>query len=167
MDTSAAPDDRPPFLRGLLTTTSERHEDMINLVRGLPAGGLTWSPAPDAPAIAGIVLHILDVEGYLVSLAEGTDIGWTGERGSRIHEAAGEDELVGAIDQMDQRLRAALEAVAEERLSSVQPGDERTVAEALIEDLDHSAVHIGHLQLTRQLFEQAHPDAPRTYEHWR
>jgi uncharacterized damage-inducible protein DinB len=167
MDTYKAPEGVPPFLRGLLTTTSERHEDMVNLVRGLPEGGLTWTPAADAPAIAGIVLHILDVESYLVSLAEGTDIEWTGERGSRIHEAANEDRLIAAIEEMDQRLKAALETVTDERLSSLQPGDERPVVEALIEDLDHSAVHIGHLQLTRQLFEAAHPDVPRTYEHWR
>jgi uncharacterized damage-inducible protein DinB len=163
---SIAPADLSPFRRALLTTTHERHEDMANLVRGLPGGGLTWSPGGNAPALAGLALHILDVERYLVALASGQDIEWTGEDGSRILEEATEAELVAAIDETDRQLTKALERVSEERLSATQPGETRTVGEGLVEDLDHSAVHLGQMQLTRNLFEAAHPDAPRTYDHW-
>jgi len=41
------------------------------------------------------------------------------------------------------------------------------VGQALVEDLDHVATHLGQMQLTRHLFEVSHPAAPRTYEHWR
>lgn len=155
-----------PFHRALLTTTRERHEDMANLVRGLPGGGLTWSPGGNAPALAGLALHILDVERYLVALASGQDIEWTGEDGSRILEEATEGELLAAIDETDRQLTEALEHASEERLAANQPGETRTVGEALVEDLDHSAVHLGQMQLTRNLYEAAHPDEPRTYDHW-
>src|SRR6185312_14537364 len=85
--------DGSAVVRALHSTTRDRHEDLANLVRGLPEGGLTWTPAPDAPAIAGLTLHVLDVERHVASLIEGIDDGWTGERGTRILEAADEAQL--------------------------------------------------------------------------
>jgi hypothetical protein len=45
-------------------------------------------------------------------------------------------------------------------------GGERLV-EALLEDLDHCALHHGQAQLTRNVWEATHPDMPTAYEHWR
>jgi DinB family protein len=150
----------PSALRALLGTTHDRHEDMTNLVRGLPEDALAWTPAEGASAMAGIVLHILDVESYLASVATGEDIGWTGERGSHIHDRATEAALVAAIEDVDTRVKRAFGALTTERFES-------SIGAALVEDLDHVAGHLGQLQLTRNLYEAAHPDAPRTYEHWR
>jgi hypothetical protein len=163
----SAPRHLPPLLRGLLTTAHERHVDMLNLVAGLPVGALDWRPGPDAASLAGLSLHILDVEEYLARLAAGEHTEWTGENGSRMDETAEEQQLVSEILRVDGLLRAALEGVTSERLAEHQPGEERTVGEALVEDLDHSAMHYGHMQLTRHLFELAHPDIEPTYEHWR
>jgi DinB superfamily len=158
--------DPEPLLSGLIVTSSERHDDMANLVRGLPAGALTWSPGGDAPALAGLALHVLDVERYLVAIASGEQIEWSGQDGSRIHDEASEHELVAAIAEMGRLLGQALERAADARLSELQPGGTGTVGAALVEDLDHVAVHVGQMQLTRNLYEVAHPEAPRTYDHW-
>jgi hypothetical protein len=150
------------MLRGLASTTRDRHDDMRALVRGLPRGGLTWSPGDGAPTIAGLTLHVLDVEGYLAALAAGEPTGWTGERGTRIEEEATEAELMASIDEVDRRLAQGLAGLIDE--------PDRLVDEtltALVDDLDHVATHLGQMQLTRHLYEAAHPDAPRTYEHWR
>ena len=161
-----AMDALPPMFRALLTTTHDRHEDMVALVRGLPGEALAWSPADDAPALAGLALHILDVERYLLSVAVGEDIGWRGERGTHIEDVATEHELVGAIQETDRSLVEAFSALTDERLAAEAPIDGITVGEAIVEDLDHVAMHHGQMQLTRHLYEAAHPDAPATYEHW-
>jgi DinB family protein len=148
-----------PVLRALLSTTRDRHEDLVNLVRGLPDGGLVWTPAPGTPAIAGLVLHVLDVEQHVAFLIEGIDDGWTGERGTRILEAADEEALLALISEVGGRLQVDLEALSADRAG--------TVGADVVEDLDHVAVHVGQLQLTRNLFEAAHPNAPGTYKHWR
>ena len=156
-----------PLVRALMSTTRDRHEDMRALVQGLADGGLTWSPAEDAPALAGLALHILDVERYVVSVATGEEMGWTGERGTHIRDAATEDDLVAAIEEMDRRIAAALGRLTNEHLAALTAAGDTTVGEAILEDLDHVAVHVGQMQLTRHLYEAAHPDQPRTYEHWR
>jgi hypothetical protein len=157
----------PPLLRGLLTTSHERHLDMANLVAGLPAGALDWRPFPDAASLAGLALHILDVEEYLAALAAGEPVEWTGENGSRMDESAAEAELLAELERVDALLKRALETVAAERLPAPQPAESRTVGEALVEDLDHSAMHYGHMQLTRHAWEAVHPSGERTYVHWR
>jgi hypothetical protein len=162
-----APRDLPPVLRGLLTTTHERHIDMANLVAGMPDEGINWRPLADSASLAGLVLHIVDVEDYLASLAAGPAREWTGGNGSRMDESASAEQLIAEIERVDATLKSALASVTPEGLAAPQPGDERTVGEALVEDLDHSAMHYGHMQLTRHAWEAAHPEAAPTYVHWR
>jgi len=157
----------PPLLRGLLTTTHERHADMGNLVAGLPDEALNWRPFADAASLAGLALHILDVEDYLANLALGSPREWDGENGSRMDEVATAEGVAAELERVDAALKAALSVVPAERLAALQPGGERTIAEALIEDLDHSAMHYGHMQLTRHAWEAAHPGAGSGYVHWR
>ena len=158
MDGSTEARAQEVVIAALVSTTRDRHEDLRNLVRGLPEGGLTWAPGRGAPAIAGLVLHVLDVEQHVACMVEGVDDGWTGEHGTRIMEAAGEAELLATIAEVGRRLETDLEGLTAGRAAEVGAD--------VVEDLDHVAVHVGQLQLTRNLFEAAHPDAPRTYDHW-
>ena len=64
----------PAVVRAMLGTTHDRHLDLAGLVGGLPDEALAWTPCADAPALAGLVLHILDVEGHLVAIAAGRTI---------------------------------------------------------------------------------------------
>jgi hypothetical protein len=149
-----------------MSTTQDRHIDLAALIVGLGEDGLTWAPAPQAPALAGIVLHILDVEGHLAAIASGVDDGWTGELGSHILDTATYDELRQAIHDIYRRVWTAFASLDEAALVAPLPDGERLV-EALLEDLDHCAIHHGQAQLTRNLWEVAHPDQRTTYEHWR
>ena len=85
------------FVRARLGTTHDRHEDLAALVTGLPDDALAWTPCADAPALAGLVLHILDVEGHLAAIAAGEDDHWAGENGSHILDSATGAALRDAI----------------------------------------------------------------------
>ena len=145
---------------GFMPIASLKHEPAALVVR-------YQSIAEPAASLAGLTLHILDVEEYLAGLARREAAEWAGENGSRMEESAASDELLLEIERIDLLIVQALEMVSVESLGSVQPGGERTVGEALVEDLDHSAMHYGHMQLTRHAWEAAHPDAAPTYAHWR
>lgn len=163
----APPATLPALLRALLTTSHERHWDMQQLVSGLPREALDWRPAPEAASLGGLALHIVDVELYVARLAAGIEGPWAGENGSRMDESGDCEELLAAIDAADQQLKEALAGLTAERLESAGPGGEGTLGEALAGDLDHSAMHYGHLQLTRHLWEASHPDWESGYIHWR
>ena len=151
----------------MLSTTHDRHLDLAALVTDLPDDALAWTPCVDAPALAGLVLHILDVEGHLTAMAAGEDDHWAGENGSHILDSATAAALRIAIADADARTKLGLASIDDARLEASAPGGDRPLGEALLEDLDHCAIHHGQAQLTRNLWEAAHPDAPRTYEHWR
>ena len=136
---------------------------MLNLVSGLPREALDWRPAADAASLAGLALHILDVEGYLASLARGDEIAWAGENGSRMGETATDAELVAAIGGVDAAIKHAFAAMDAERTT----GDSRAVGAVIGEEIDHVSMHYGQMQLTRHLWEATHPESPSDYRHWR
>jgi len=75
--------------------------------------------------------------------------------------------LRDAITDLDTRMVAAFASLDDGRLEASVPGGDEPLGEALLEDLDHCAIHHGQAQLTRNLWEAAHPDGPETYEHRR
>lgn len=162
-----APEGLPALLSGLLTTAHERHMDLIALVAGLPAEALASSPGPQAAHISGLVMHILEVEEYLAAVASGQDVEWSGTNGSSMEIAVESSDLIGRITIVDSRLKDALATIPPERLDIIQPGGDRTIGSMLVEDLDHAAMHYGQVQLTRHLYELAHPEFASSYQHWR
>ena len=161
------PSNLHPVVRAMLSTAHDRHLDLAALVTGLPDDAVTWTPCADAPALAGLVLHILDVERHLATIAAGEDDHWAGDNGSHILDRATAAELRDAITDLDARMMSAFASMNDARLEASVPGGDEPLGEALLEDLDHCAIHHGQAQLTRNLWEAAHPDAPETYEHWR
>lgn len=156
-----------PVIAGLVTVVHETHQDMISLVRGLDLEGLKWMPIRETTAhLSGLVIHVLEVENYLAALASGSDVPWTQPLGSSNTLVMRERDLVARIEETDTRLIRAIGTVTEERLADFCPGGERTVGEALIEDLMHSSQHLGHMQLTRQMMVKTIPMEFPPYEHW-
>ena len=140
---------------------------MANLIAGLPQEALDWRPVALSASLAGLVLHITEVECFIARVGAGAEERWTGENGSRMEDRATDGELREAILAADVRLKAILEAISPSRLAEMQPGEPRTIGEMLVEDLDHAAMHYGQMQLTRHLWEAAHPGFEGTYTHWR
>lgn len=156
-----------PVVAGLVNVIHENHQDMIALIRGLDIEGLKWMAIRErTPHLSGLVLHVLEVENYLAGLAEGSDAPWTQPLGSSNTIVMRDTDLIARIEATDIRLKKAVGFVSEERLQALCPGGERTVAEALVEDMSHSSLHIGQMQLTRQLMVQTIAMEFPPYEAW-
>lgn len=156
-----------PVIAGLVNVVHETHHDMIALVRGVDLEGLKWMPIREKTAhLSGIVLHVLEVEEYLAALAEGSNEPWTRPLGSSNDLVMRDTELVARIEATDIRLKKAIGFVTGERLRTLCPDGERTVAEALIEDMAHSSQHLGQMQLTRQMMVKTIPLDFPPYEQW-
>ncbi|MBI5949149.1 MAG: DinB family protein [Chloroflexi bacterium] len=161
------PADTPPLLAGLLVAMHERHFDMLNLVSGLPAGALSWQAGPEMSCLAGLAEHIVEVEGFAGRVAAGEDLRWDGRNGPPPHDSADPATLATAIVDADRFLKGVLTGITGDTLSRPQPGEDRTIGAALVEEFDHAAMHYGQMQLTRHLWEAAHPNFESTYDHWR
>jgi DinB superfamily len=155
------------LLATVLRTTAERHEDMRNLVTGLPEGALHWRPAPEAASLADLVFHIAALEGAVARIAAGSQEPWELGNGAGMGQDGGLRELLEVLARAAAAIEEALKDVYEEAFIETVPGGERTIGEMIVEELDHAAMHYGQLQLTRHLWEEAHPAWDRTYLHWR
>lgn len=146
----------------------ERHEDMLALVAGLPAGALLWQAADAMASIGGIAAHILLVEDYAVHAVAGESLaGWMGTNGQGMDAVSSESELCARIVAVDRHAKALLCEVAEAKLRSRHEDNGRTVFDVLVEEMDHAAMHYGQMQIARQLYEEAHPGFVSGYRHWR
>ncbi len=134
------------------------HKAIETAVVDLPADALDWKPGPDMNSIAVILAHTAGAWRY-----------WSGDiagdlPSGRVRAEEFETHNVDAAEMLS-RLRAALDTTREvlsrlelSRLDEVRTAgmfnEERTVGWALLHALEHTALHAGHIQMTRQLWDR-------------
>ena len=136
----------------------EIHSDLIKAVDGLPDAALDWTPGKDTNSINVLVVHLTGAEKFwigAVALGEVTDRNRDEEFRVRNLTA---DELKQRLLATNEYAREALSRFKPEDLETIRtsPHSEKkfTVGWCLFHALEHSALHLGHIQVTRQLWEQ-------------
>jgi hypothetical protein len=133
------------------------HDEIKKSIAGLPAQALDWVPGPEMNSLAVLIVHTAGSERFWIG-----DVGMR-EPSGRDREAEfvmkglSEKELV---DRLDGSLAYAREALA--RLLESELGDQRfpqgraevTVAWGLLHALEHLGIHVGHIQMVRQLWDK-------------
>jgi len=133
------------------------HADIIQAVEGLPPAALDWVPGPEMNSISILINHIIGSEKYMIG-----DIA-AQEPSNRNREA--EFQAHGMeLDVLKKRLadnleyaRTVVEKMSLQDLESkhaLPSGREYTVAWGLLHGLEHATLHLGQIQITRQLWEQ-------------
>ena len=141
------------------------HAEILKAIQDLPVDALDWAPAPGANAMGALVVHLTGAERYWI----GTVIG--GEPSDRVRESEfladglAVFDLQQRLDDLDRLAPTVLGALSLDDLARPcrVPRDGRTVTVgwALAHTIEHTAVHVGHIQLTRQLWEQRQGAAGR------
>jgi len=134
------------------------HTGIHQTIEGLSTEALDWTPGPDMNSLAVLVAHIAGSERYWIGDIAGN------EPSGRVRESefqtAGVDEaaLSARLEAVLAHSRTVLErltlAELEAKRSNPRDGREYTVAWAVFHALEHTALHLGQMQLTRQLWEQ-------------
>jgi uncharacterized damage-inducible protein DinB len=135
------------------------HKEIFASLQGLPAEALDWSPGPGMNSITVLVFHLTGSERYWIG-----DVAM-GEFSGRNREAefaargAETEALRARLDDSLAYARQALGRISPQQLEQerMAPSDGRkvTAAWAVLHALEHACVHLGHIQLTRQLWEQS------------
>ena len=146
------------FFADCLDRLMTMHAEMEKAIAGLPPQALDWQPGPEMNSMAVLAAHTAGAERYWIGDIIGQD------SSARVREA--EFETAGMTEAvLRQKLQAALEHsrsvlaalsladLAQPRYSSRHDKD-FTAGWALVHALEHTAVHTGHIQLMRQLWEQ-------------
>lgn len=146
------------FFEHLFDRFHELHKEIENALTKLPPQALDWKPGMDMNSVAVIVVHLIGAERYWIG-----DV-VMGEPSNRKREAEFRAAGLSAAE-LTQRLidlegyeKAVFETLSfsdlqSERLSP-RYGSQYTVGSVLYYVLAHTALHIGHIQITAQLWKQ-------------
>ncbi len=138
--------------------------DLFATLRDIPDGDFnTWKPAAardgghEMNTFAALAIHVVSAGEFMTLHAVG------GQPSQRIREA--EFEATGRLTEIEARYERWLDGVHDlmadftdadlDRASFSERYTERNwkAAEILLHALDHTALHVGHLQVQRQLWE--------------
>lgn len=151
------------LLEGYLDRLEALHAGVEEAIDGLPQEALDWVPGPDMSSLGVLVVHIAGSQRYWIGEVAG------GDPSGRDREA---EFRSGGLDGKALRQRLA-DALAHSRrvlreVSGSDLGAERvlprngrkvTVVLSLAHALEHTGIHLGHVQITRQLWDHRTKDS--------
>ncbi len=144
------------FYADWLNNLQELHNDVENALEGLTPEALDWSPKPGVNSITVLVVHLTGSQRFLF----GEVIG-----GQDIHRDRDAEFLAKGLapDELKQRLSDNLTYITD-ILEPLTLADleskrmfrtrERTVGWVIGHALKHTATHLGHIQVMRDMWEQ-------------
>jgi uncharacterized damage-inducible protein DinB len=147
-----------PFFANYLNHLRELHDEIRKAVKELPTHALNWTSGPEMNSLNVLVIHSAGAERYWIGdVISGEPSGRDRESEFKVQGLSG-DELIQRLNEVEDYLEKALEKLAlqelDEKRISPRNGREVTVGWALFHVLKHTALHVGHLQITRQLWEE-------------
>ena len=146
------------YFTAYLESLSNLHEDLSTAIAGLPLAGLEYIPGAGMNSLTVLISHTAGAERYWIGDVAGQD------NSDRIREkefqAAGLD--AAALQELLERTldhsRATINNLTlfdlKKMRLSARDGRFYSVAWALNHALEHTALHLGHVQIGRQLWEQ-------------
>jgi hypothetical protein len=147
-----------PFAEEFLNTFQTLHAEVEHAIEGMPQAALDWVPGPNLNTLAVLVTHVAGAERYWIGdviAREPSNRDRPAEfRASGLDADTLKSRLAGSLAYV----RGVLERLTLQDLEAVRtsPSDNRqlTVAWCLAHALTHTGIHLGHIQLTRQWWDQ-------------
>jgi uncharacterized damage-inducible protein DinB len=150
------------FYDAYLGLLHEMHTEIEKSLSGLPAEALDWTPGPETNSLTVLVVHLTGAERYWVG-----DVAMS-DPSSRVRAAEFKtgglttEALVARLRESEGYIRDAMGKLSPADLEAQRKhpydGRQLSVAWCLLHVLVHTATHMGHIELTSQLWRQNHPE---------
>lgn len=147
------------FFTNYLDLLQDCHNGILEALEELPPVALDWVPGQDMNSISVLLAHITGSERYWIGdIAAQESSNRDRDAEFRVRGVEADVFRKKLADNLEYA-RNVLEKMSIQDLEStrVSPGNGReyTVAWALIHALEHATLHLGQIQITRQLWEQS------------
>ena len=147
------------FFVDYLERLQRLHDDAKATFEGLVKQSLDVSPVADANSISVLVVHTTGAERFWIGDVAMEDPSQRNRESEFQAAGLSSADLVNRLDTSLSYIRKALEGLALQDLeqSRTTPDNRKvTVGWCLAHTLAHTANHVGHMQLTRQLLTANH-----------
>lgn len=145
------------FFTDLIDRLADMHEQYIDYMEGLSTGQLDWSPGEEMNSMCVLAVHVTQAERYWIGLGVGDPI-----KRDRPAEFQASGHTVDELKALFQKNMTYYKSIFPNL--SVSNFDETVTVDLFPEDtwdctrswtllhaLDHTAEHLGHMGMTRQL----------------
>lgn len=151
------------FFTDYINLLQERHNDILEALEGLPPAALDWTPGNDMNSISVLVFHLTGAERYWIGDVAAQD---PTERDRDAEFRVRDVEMDVLKKRLADNLEYARNMLNKFTIQDLQTtrvsarnGRTFTVAWALLHALEHTTLHLGQIQITRQLREQSKGNA--------
>jgi GNAT superfamily N-acetyltransferase len=150
------------FYEELFDRLHELHAEVEKALDELPSEALDWQPGADMNPLGVLVTHLAGAERFWIGdVARGDPSDRDREAEFRV-KGLNAAALKYRVRELEAYERSAFESMTlldlEAYRRSPRDGRDFTIAWALAHALEHTAVHVGHIQLLVQLWKQKVPD---------
>ncbi len=148
-----------PFFVDYLERLHELNSDFIRAFDGLPDAALDWVPGTDMNSFAVLVVHTTAATRFWIgdiALGESSNRNRDAEFQARGMSAAELQSRFAALEAYvaDAFERITVADLSAERSFRYRDRQNGSAGWALLHALEHVGLHLGHAQITRQLWEQ-------------
>jgi hypothetical protein len=147
-----------PFYETLAVRFHDLHADVLKELDALPAEALDWKPGADTNSVSVIVVHFTGAERFLIGDVIMQDPSNRNREAEFLVKGMSKEDLVLRLNTTEAYLRLALEKLALPDLEATRlhprHGTQVSVSWALLHALEHAATHVGHIQLTAQMWRE-------------
>ena len=146
-----------PFFADYLNNLEELHAEILHTISGLPQDAFDWTPFPGGNSLSVLIVHLTGAERYWFSyVVAGVSSGRDRESEFKVKNLK--------LGELSARLKESWSFGAQvlenfnvndltTKRSSFRYDHDVSVAWALEHALKHTGVHLGHIQITRQLWD--------------
>jgi hypothetical protein len=132
------------------------HDQLRDEVRDASVDELNWKPAPETNSIAALVVHTLGSEAEVYRVV--ANVSGDRDRPAEFRATAeGPEELLQRLDQADATIDDLAAKITTDDLAAMKPRGDRppqTGLTWLLTNYGHAREHLGHIQLSKQIFDQ-------------
>jgi uncharacterized damage-inducible protein DinB len=145
------------FFEDYLDRLGDLHEDCKSAIDGLSQDALDWKPSPRMNSIGVLIIHLIGAEQYWFGdfiMKEPS-----GRNRDQEFQSNGLDslELSRRLDDALAYIQKALDTLTIQDLKEIRvsprDGREFTIGWAKLHVLKHTALHLGHVEVTRHMWE--------------
>jgi len=146
-----------PFYETLAQRFHNLHQGILNDLQSLPDEALDWTPGQEMNSVSVIVVHLAGSERFLIGDVIMHDPSNRNRDAEFLAKGMTKADLTQRLDTAEAYLKSAFENLSLDDLATERQHPRQgtvTVAWALLHALDHAAEHMGHIEMTTQLWRQ-------------
>jgi uncharacterized damage-inducible protein DinB len=146
------------FFVDYLERLTDLHNEFTAAFSGLPQEALDWVPGQEMNSLVVLVVHVTAAERYWVGTVALSDPAPRDRDAEFRARGLSETELIERLAESRVYITMGLERITTSDFGimrlSPRHQEEYSVGWALLHALEHTGLHLGHAQITRQLWEQ-------------